>query len=105
MKYNRPLQDGDSFELRDSVPMSHVCCDCGLVHDWYVRHTKGARVTVVTTTRNNRATGQRRRKSELQQEIEQLKICRDHWKLSYEALRFGGQNSKELEAIHEPRRP
>ncbi len=61
MKYPKALHDGDSFELRDGVPMKHVCCDCGLVHIWDVKHTKGTRITVVTTQRDNRATAQRRR--------------------------------------------
>lgn len=61
MKYPKPLADGDVFELRDGVPMRHVCCDCGLVHLWEVHHTKNARVTIVTTHRDYRATGQRRR--------------------------------------------
>ena len=61
MKYPFPLEDSDTFELKDGVFMRHVCCDCGLVHLWEVRHSKNARVTVVTTHRDNRATGQRRR--------------------------------------------
>jgi hypothetical protein len=60
-KFPKPLEDGDSFELRDGVPFWHVCCDCGLVHRWQIQHSKGARVTVVTTHRDNRSTGQRRR--------------------------------------------
>jgi hypothetical protein len=83
----KSLKDGGTMELRDGVSHSVVCCDCGLVHDYAVAHTKNARVTVVTVTRDNRATGQKRRKSPLQQEINALKVCRDHWKASYEKLK------------------
>jgi hypothetical protein len=98
MKYTKPLTDGDTFELRDSIPMKHICCDCGLVHLWEVKHTKNARVTTVTTYRDSRATGQKRKTSLLHQEIKQLKVCRDHWKLSYESLK------KDVALpIHDPR--
>ena len=59
-KYTQ-LKDGDSMELVDKVQHAVVCCDCGLVHDYLVNHTKNARKTIVTVTRNNRATGQIRR--------------------------------------------
>jgi uncharacterized Zn finger protein len=55
------LKNGESMELRDSVNHAVVCCDCGLVHNYEVHHTKNARVTVVTVTRDNRTTAQIRR--------------------------------------------
>jgi uncharacterized Zn finger protein len=55
------LKDGDSMELVDKVQHAVVCCDCGLVHNYEVTHTKNARKTIVTVRRDNRATAQIRR--------------------------------------------
>jgi hypothetical protein len=57
----KQLKDGDTFELRDSVQHAVVCCDCGLTHNYQVSHSKNARITYVTVTRDNRVTGQLRR--------------------------------------------
>jgi len=54
-------QDGEGFE----VPLGEVyrlaCCDCGLIHDVVFVYEKG--VLVMTCTRNNRATAQKRKNS------------------------------------------
>ena len=55
------LKNGDSMELKDSVVHAVVCCDCGLIHNYQVQHSKNARVTTITVTRDNRATAQIRR--------------------------------------------
>ena len=61
MKYPKPLEEGDTFELKDGVSIKHVCCDCGAVHIWEVSHSKNARITFVTVYKDRRATGQKRR--------------------------------------------
>ncbi|MFA5340428.1 MAG: hypothetical protein WC332_01500 [Clostridia bacterium] len=61
IKKNRQLKDGESITLIDSVVHYLRCCDCGLVHRLDVSHGKGQRHTVVTFTRDNRATSQVRR--------------------------------------------
>jgi len=63
VKHNfKQIKDGGAFELKDSVPHSIVCCDCGLVHNLDVKHKKGTvAVLIVTVERDNRATGQKRR--------------------------------------------
>ena len=55
------IKDGDTMELVDCVQHAVMCCDCGLVHNYEVHHTKNARKTIVTVTRDNRATAQARR--------------------------------------------
>lgn len=57
----KQLEDGGSMELRDSCVHAITCCDCGLVHNYEVHHSKNARVTTVVVTRDNRATAQVRR--------------------------------------------
>jgi hypothetical protein len=59
MRYTQ-RKDGEGFE----VPLNEIyriaCCDCGLVHDVVFAFDEGK--LAMATSRNNRATGQRRRK-------------------------------------------
>ena len=60
-KYKKRI-DGEGFEVPLGEVYKIACCDCGLVHDvvWVYEDGKLA----MATRRNNRATGQRRRKRE-----------------------------------------
>lgn len=60
-KSNKQLKDGESITLVDSVTHFLRCCDCGLVHRLDVQHSRGQKHTIVTFTRDNRATAQVRR--------------------------------------------
>ena len=51
------VYDGKWFELPDFWLLA--CCDCGLVHDVYVRNVGGK--LLIRFDRNSRATGGRRR--------------------------------------------
>ena len=59
MKYKQ-RQECEGFEVPMEELYRLVCCDCGLVHDvvWVVEDGK----LTMAAKRNNRATGQRRRK-------------------------------------------
>ena len=54
--------DGEGFV----VPLDQIyrlaCCDCGLIHDFVWSYDKKTKELGMATKRNNRATGQRRRK-------------------------------------------
>ena len=57
-KAYRQVEDGGFVKLE--FMFKTACCDCGLVHVWKLR--KKAGVKVLQVWRDNRATGQRRRK-------------------------------------------
>ena len=58
-----------------TVPCNEIyriaCCDCGLVHDFVFVSEDGKRIGIATR-RNNRATGQRRRKQSVLKTISKL---------------------------------
>ncbi len=54
-------QDGEGFEVPSGVRYRIACCDCGLVHD-FVFVSQDGKPIGIAAERNNRATGQRRRK-------------------------------------------
>ncbi len=54
------VEDGESYVVGEDPMDSEACCDCGLVHDCKYRIIDGK--IWVTVTRNNRKTGQLRRR-------------------------------------------
>ena len=64
----KQLQDGDVFQVRTKDQWWRFgCCDCGLVHDFYLEIVEGDKVNM-TIYRNNQATGQVRRHRKIQEE-------------------------------------
>ena len=60
-KYTQ-LKDGDSFEIERTDGIIKLgCCECGLVHCFDIGINKNGRGIYLSITRDNRATGQRRR--------------------------------------------
>ena len=52
-------KDYEGFEVPSNTLYKIACCDCGLVHDFVFEDGKPIGISA---RRNNRATGQRRRK-------------------------------------------
>jgi|WetSurMetagenome_2_1015567.scaffolds.fasta_scaffold66464_2 hypothetical protein len=59
-KYKQRI-DGEGFTVPSGEIYKMACCDCGLVHDFVFVSEDGNPVGIAAR-RNNRATGQRRRK-------------------------------------------
>lgn len=59
-------KDGEGFDVPAGTPVRWACCDCGLVHDLVFVNGRGK--VGVAARRNNRATGQRRRRVKLNAE-------------------------------------
>lgn len=58
----KQLKKGDSFEIdRTGGVINFSCCDCGLVHRFEVSINKNNNNIYFSISRDNRATGQRRR--------------------------------------------
>lgn len=61
MKYTH-RKDAELFNVPAGQTYRISCCDCGLVHDFTFHASLDRKSIQVTATRNNRATGQKRRK-------------------------------------------
>jgi len=69
MRYKQ-LKNGDSFEIeRTGGIINFGCCDCGLVHRFTVGINKNGGGIYFSITRDNRATGQRRRFNNFPKEL------------------------------------
>jgi hypothetical protein len=55
------IEDGKGFEVESGEIMRLACCDCGLIHDIAFAIEENGKIGVALK-RNNRATAQRRRK-------------------------------------------
>lgn len=60
-------QDNEGFEVPNAEPYKLACCDCGLVHQIVIVAPGVKKGTPIgfAARRDNRATGQRRRKPRL----------------------------------------
>lgn len=58
-------ENGEGWEIKNRIPFRIGCCDCGLVHNIVIvapGKRKGS-ILGIAAERNERATGQKRRKS------------------------------------------
>lgn len=62
MSRYKQRKDYEGFSVPSGVRYKIACCDCGLVHDFVFVSEDGKDIGIAAR-RNNRATGQKRRKS------------------------------------------